>query len=141
MTNLPSEPLIDKLMGRALRNHRNKSGLSMQKLALEVDVSFQQIQKYEQGVNRISVSRLFRLCEVLQIPPTAIIAEVEGELARNSRKDCDETQARMQYIQSRIGHTDVGEGAIFALASIDDKEMRDAVVNLVLTLDQGAHFA
>ena len=58
-------PEIEKLVGRRLRKRRLDCGLSQQALASKVGVSYQQIQKYETGVNRISVGRLWVVAKVL----------------------------------------------------------------------------
>jgi transcriptional regulator with XRE-family HTH domain len=53
-----------------LRQRRSLLGLSQEKLAEQVGITFQQIQKYENGANRISASRLFEFSKVLDIPVT-----------------------------------------------------------------------
>ncbi len=58
---------IDKHVGRQLRNRRTLVGLSQEKLAESVGVTFQQIQKYERGTNRISASRLFSFSRILEV--------------------------------------------------------------------------
>ena len=59
--------IIDKRVGENLRAIRNAKGLSQQKLSNQIDLTFQQLQKYERGTNRISASVLFELSEILQI--------------------------------------------------------------------------
>ena len=68
---------IDIMVGRVLCNCRQMQGLSQKDVADKVGVSFQQIQKYESGGNRISASRLYAIAEVLQIPLHAFFKEVE----------------------------------------------------------------
>ena len=60
--------LIDENVGFQLRQRRALLGLSQEKLAEQVGLTFQQIQKYENGANRISASRLFEFSKVLDIP-------------------------------------------------------------------------
>jgi transcriptional regulator with XRE-family HTH domain len=60
---------IDVLLGRRLRGRRRLLGLTQNELALMVGVRFQQIQKYESGANRMSASRLWRLCQALEATP------------------------------------------------------------------------
>ncbi|MBI1340674.1 helix-turn-helix domain-containing protein [bacterium] len=57
--------LIDKHVGRRLRWRRRELHLSQEKLAEMLGVTFQQIQKYERGANRISAGRLFELAQAL----------------------------------------------------------------------------
>ncbi|MBP0445263.1 helix-turn-helix transcriptional regulator [Roseomonas sp. SSH11] len=60
--------LVDQHVGSRLRFRRVQLGLSQEQLATAVGISFQQIQKYERGMNRIGASRLFELTRVLQVP-------------------------------------------------------------------------
>jgi transcriptional regulator with XRE-family HTH domain len=59
---------IGRLIGRNIRFHRLVRELSQAKLAGEIGISFQQLQKYERGVNRISASRLWTIAQVLNVP-------------------------------------------------------------------------
>ena len=58
---------IDKHVGLKLRSRRLELGLSQTTVGDKLLVSFQQVQKYERGTNRISVSRLYDLCEILNV--------------------------------------------------------------------------
>ena len=59
---------IDVSIGNNLKNRRIMLGLSQQDLADAVDLSMQQIQKYERGINRISSSKLFKFAKLLSTP-------------------------------------------------------------------------
>ncbi|MDR3516930.1 MAG: helix-turn-helix transcriptional regulator [Azospirillaceae bacterium] len=59
---------IDIHVGARLRLRRTLLGLSQEKLGEAVGITFQQLQKYERGANRISASRLFHLSQVLDVP-------------------------------------------------------------------------
>jgi transcriptional regulator with XRE-family HTH domain len=59
---------IDLYVGKRLRQRRRLLGMTQQKLAEEVAIRFQQIQKYESGANRISASRLWSLARALDVP-------------------------------------------------------------------------
>lgn len=72
MSNIPSKgkgkaDKQDKRVGEMLRERRINLGLSQQKLAEKVGVTFQQVQKYERGVNRVSASRLQQLSNALEV--------------------------------------------------------------------------
>ena len=58
---------IDKHIGYKLKLRRVDSGMSQEALGEKVGLSFQQIQKYEKGANRISASRLFELTRILEV--------------------------------------------------------------------------
>src|SRR3954469_3447930 len=59
---------IDVLVGTRLRLRRKMLGLSQEKLGELIGLTFQQVQKYERGANRIGASRLHELSQVLNIP-------------------------------------------------------------------------
>ncbi|MDP9196373.1 MAG: helix-turn-helix transcriptional regulator [Pseudomonadota bacterium] len=59
---------VDKIIGSRLRLRRIIMGYSQDKLGRMIGLTFQQIQKYERGANRISASRLHRLAGVLNVP-------------------------------------------------------------------------
>ena len=59
---------IDQLVGTNVRIFRTAKGLSQQALGDAIGVTFQQIQKYEKGVNRIVSGRLAKIAEILEVP-------------------------------------------------------------------------
>ena len=63
--------LTDKHVGRRVRARRLMLGMSQEKLGKALGLSFQQVQKYEKGANRISASRLHQLAHILQVPPAS----------------------------------------------------------------------
>ena len=60
---------IDVEVGANLREYRIRAGLSQTDLGTKIGVTFQQIQKYEKGLNAIATARLPAICEVLNISP------------------------------------------------------------------------
>ncbi|MCP4665511.1 MAG: helix-turn-helix transcriptional regulator [Deltaproteobacteria bacterium] len=73
-----NERLIQKEVGQKIRHMRTMWGLSQIELAEKMGISFQQIQKYEKGVTRISVMRLQQISEVLGVKITAFFDEGES---------------------------------------------------------------
>ncbi len=76
-----SEHLIDKHVGKRLRLRRTILGISQDVLGNAVGVTFQQIQKYERGINRVSASRLFEIAKALDVPVNFFfegITDIEG---------------------------------------------------------------
>lgn len=63
---LPNE--IDRVVGQRIRWRRRELKLTQEKLGDMLDLTFQQVQKYEKGVNRISAGRLFEMANVLNVP-------------------------------------------------------------------------
>jgi DNA-binding XRE family transcriptional regulator len=58
---------VDAFIGAKMRDRRTKLGLSQSAMGAKLHVSFQQIQKYESGKNRVSAARLFEICEALEV--------------------------------------------------------------------------
>jgi len=77
---------IDVHVGSRVRLRRNLLGLTMQTLAKAVGVAYQQLQKYEWGVNRISASRLFNLSQVLDVPISFFFDDLSPAAAGAGRK-------------------------------------------------------
>lgn len=67
---------LDVALGLGIRLRRHAMGLSQHQLGERIGVSFQQVQKYERGANRVSVSTLVGICEALDCQVTDLIAEV-----------------------------------------------------------------
>jgi transcriptional regulator with XRE-family HTH domain len=59
---------VDTYVGGRARMRRKMLGMSQQNLAAELGITFQQVQKYEKGANRIGASRLQKMSEVLKVP-------------------------------------------------------------------------
>ncbi len=60
---------VDIHVGKRLRQRRTFVGMTQEQLGASLGITFQQIQKYERGANRIGASRLFDICRVLEVPP------------------------------------------------------------------------
>ena len=72
---------IDIHVGSRVRQRRTLLGLSQEKLASALDLTFQQVQKYERGANRIGAGRLYQLSKALDVPVTYFFDEVDGDVA------------------------------------------------------------
>ena len=68
---------IDALVGAPVRRRRTLLGLSQEMLAAAIGLTFQQVQKYERGANRISASRLFEVARVLEVPISCFFDGIE----------------------------------------------------------------
>lgn len=60
---------VDVHVGKRMRQRREMRGMPQKELAKRLGISFQQIQKYESGANRISASKLWELCGVMDVDP------------------------------------------------------------------------
>jgi transcriptional regulator with XRE-family HTH domain len=119
-----SHPALAERFPQALRMRRKMLGMSQEKLGEAFGISFQQVQKYEKGANRISASRLQRAADVLGV---AVPFFFEGT---------PDTQVP-GYAESLPGHIDEfvssrdGLRLIKAFAQIDNDEMRRSIVGLI----------
>ncbi len=73
---------VDIHVGHRLRQRRTLLGLSQEKLGEAVALTFQQIQKYERGANRIGASRLFQLSQILDVSVGYFFEEMSGEVEK-----------------------------------------------------------
>jgi transcriptional regulator with XRE-family HTH domain len=75
-----SPTTADRSMGNRLRLRRKVLGLSQEKLAQALGITFQQVQKYEKGVNRVSPSRLVDLANTLDVSVPYFFQEMSAEV-------------------------------------------------------------
>ncbi len=75
---------LDQSVGAVLRVVRKQKGLTQEALALEAGAERSYISLIELGRNSPSVRMLYRLCEVLEIPPSSFLAQVEAHLTATS---------------------------------------------------------
>jgi Predicted transcriptional regulators len=60
--------LLDAEVGQSIRHHRKNAKMTLQGLADKLGIAYQQVQKYETGVNRVGAGRLMEIAEILDIP-------------------------------------------------------------------------
>lgn len=70
---------VDLHVGGRIRFRRTLMGLTQSELGEALNLTFQQIQKYERGSNRVSASTLFRMAEVLDVPVSFFFEEMPGK--------------------------------------------------------------
>ncbi|MCZ7659360.1 MAG: helix-turn-helix domain-containing protein [Xanthobacteraceae bacterium] len=76
--------LRDAEVGRRVRARRLERGITQTELATRIGVTFQQVQKYEKGVNRIGAGRLQRISEALDVPVTFFFGGAEAPVTASS---------------------------------------------------------
>ena len=86
---------IDIEIGKRVRQARVAAGLTQTKLADQLGITFQQVQKNERGTNRIGASRLYQLCHVLDVPVGYFFEGIEEEVPTWSP---DDVMARSETI-------------------------------------------
>ena len=78
---------VDVHVGGRVRERRILIGMTQSKLGEALGLTFQQIQKYEKGTNRIGASRLWSLCRVVDVKPDRFFDGVEEHLVRSVPQD------------------------------------------------------
>jgi transcriptional regulator with XRE-family HTH domain len=80
MTTSPRDSTaIDRFVGNRIKTQREALGLSQEKLADALKISFQQVQKYERGFNRVGASRLFALATALNVSISYFFEGLENQ--------------------------------------------------------------
>ena len=72
---------VDIHVGKRVRHRRWMVGMTQQQLAERVGIKFQQIQKYETGMNRVSASRLWEIAAALEVPVSFFFEGLDGGVA------------------------------------------------------------
>jgi transcriptional regulator with XRE-family HTH domain len=117
----------DKHVGQRVRMRRLMLGMSQTNVADALGVTFQQLQKYEKGVNRISASRLQRSSEILQVP---IAFFFEGAPRVRGQHHAQTDTPFPQHVSNYLA-TSGGLNLTKAFMQIPDPKLRRSIVNLV----------
>jgi transcriptional regulator with XRE-family HTH domain len=121
---------VDVHVGARIRLRRNMIGLSQEKLGESLGITFQQIQKYEKGMNRVGASRLQAIGNILNVPVTFFFDDMPGQ--SDKPKGFDE-ESETTYV---VGFLNSSEGIQLAraFAKITDAKIRRKILDLVRTL-------
>jgi transcriptional regulator with XRE-family HTH domain len=121
---------IDVQVGNRVRIRRMLIGMSQERLGDMLGLTFQQVQKYEKGVNRIGAGRLFEVARILNVPVDFFYEGVSAQLAgQPGTSEPEGTPPVMEFVSS-------GEGLQLSLAfmKIKDAKVRKRVLDLVKSL-------
>lgn len=94
---------IDKHIGYKLKLRRDDAGMSQEALGEKVSLSFQQIQKYEKGANRISASRLFELARILEVEISYFFEGFETSSSYMRMEDSAPIPKFLNFVSSNEG--------------------------------------
>ena len=103
------------MIGAKIRMRRGEIGMTQTELANAIGVTFQQVQKYEQGTNRVGGSRLAGIAKALEVPVSYFF---------------DQSADEMEVAQGSLLHTRGAVSLLKAYAAIKDQRQRQAMVNL-----------
>jgi len=118
---------LDRRVGERLRSRRLKMGLSQSELGAAAGVTFQQVQKYERGTNRISASRMIQFAERLGVAPAYFVEGFSGGSKANG-----DTIKTARAIES-IAASNEGVAVLQAMAQMKSSR-RKFVVTLARAL-------
>jgi transcriptional regulator with XRE-family HTH domain len=121
---------IDLQVGNRVRIRRMLIGMSQERLGDLLGLTFQQVQKYEKGVNRIGAGRLFEVSRILNVPIDFFYEGVAAQLAgQPGMSEPEGAPPVMEFVSS-------GEGLQLSLAfmKIKDAKVRKRVLDLVKSL-------
>jgi transcriptional regulator with XRE-family HTH domain len=128
---------VDIHVGSRVRFRRMLLGMSQEKLGERLGLTFQQVQKYEKGINRIGASRLFDLAQVLGVPVQFFYEEIPvpeaSRVGPESLAAKPDESSIVEFLRSRDG-LELNR----AFVRIVDLKARRAIVELVRSLANDA---
>ena len=111
---------VDVHVGKRIRHRRWMIGMTQQQLAEKVGIKFQQIQKYETGMNRVSASRLWDIAQAVEVPVSfffeglaegqAVASDVEGDILADKEA--------LQLVRAYYAMPEAQRRQIFELARV-----------------------
>ena len=115
---------VDQYVGSRVRMRRLMLGMSQEKLGENLGITFQQIQKYEKGTNRIGASRLQQIAQVLQVPVSFFFEGAPGGSA------LDGDAPSPSFVSDFLASAD-GLALTRAFTRLKDPKLRRRIVELV----------
>jgi len=118
---------VDKYVGSRVRMRRIMLGMSQEKLGEALGLTFQQVQKYEKGTNRVGASRLQQISEILQVPVSFLF---DGGPSGAASADGFSEGTSPAYVSDFLA-TSEGLALTRAFTRITDAKLRRSIVELV----------
>lgn len=126
---------VDIHVGSRIRLRRTLLGMSQEKLGRAISLTFQQIQKYERGTNRVGSSRLYQLSQVLSVPISFFFDDMPAEVSGNAPGLAEAAEPFSEDLLTKRETLEL----IRAYHRITDTSVRRRVFDLVKSL--GVHMA
>lgn len=132
--HVPGTPRpVDVHVGKRVRLRRTLLGMSQERLGQAIGLTFQQIQKYERGANRIGASRLFELSRVLDVPVSFFFDDMPGDMGSQSSLAGQVESAAQDDNMSRRETLEL----VRAYYRIPDRNMRKRLYELIKSIGAG----
>ncbi|OYR10419.1 helix-turn-helix domain-containing protein [Brucella grignonensis] len=122
---------IDVHVGSRIRLRRNMLGLSQEKLGENLGITFQQIQKYEKGTNRVGASRLQAISSILTVPVSFFFEDAPGSNPTSQAGFAEDNEAT--YVVDFLNSNE-GVQLTRAFTKIADPKVRRKIIDLVKSL-------
>ncbi|KQZ94365.1 Cro/Cl family transcriptional regulator [Mesorhizobium sp. Root157] len=122
---------IDIHVGSRIRLRRNMLGMSQEKLGENLGITFQQIQKYEKGTNRVGASRLQAIALILEVPVAFFFEDAPGQAPSTGRGFSEDSS--MSSVMEFCSSTE-GLQLNRAFVKITDQKVRRRILDLVKSL-------
>jgi transcriptional regulator with XRE-family HTH domain len=116
---------VDRHVGSRVRMRRMMVGMSQEKLGEACGITFQQIQKYEKGTNRMGASRLHHIARVLDVPIEFFYEGASSDQGSNGPIMVDGSRSMTDFLA-----TSEGLGLVRAFTAIKDPKVRLRIVDL-----------
>jgi transcriptional regulator with XRE-family HTH domain len=124
---------IDAQVGNRVRLRRMLVGMSQEKLGQMLGLTFQQVQKYEKGVNRIGAGRLYHVAQILGVPVSYFYEDVMEQSPSAPPPANDRaTPSAVEFLSSNEGMQ-----LTLAFMRIREPKVRRRVIDLVKSLTDG----
>ncbi len=111
---------VDEFVGERIRERRTQMGMTQEHLAAALDISYQQVQKYETGANRVSAGRLYEIAQHLNVEVAFFFDGLEPTAASKPLEHGGKNRSTIELVRN--------------FAEIDDAEIRSSVSGLIKSL-------
>ena len=122
---------VDKYVGSRVRMRRIMLGMSQEKLGESLGITFQQIQKYEKGTNRVGASRLQNISAILNVPVSFFFEDAPGAEPASASGSAEASSSN--YVVDFLSSSE-GLQLNRAFVKINDPKVRRRIVDLVKAL-------
>lgn len=121
---------VDVHVGNRLKARRALMGWSQEKLGSAIDLTFQQIQKYEQGMNRISSGKLYQISQIMNVPVTYFFDGYDDGSTQPGFSDNEQSA----FVDDRVINDKETLELVRTFTSIKDPEVRKNALRLLKSI-------
>lgn len=114
---------VDRLVGDRIRRRRILMGLTQDQLGEALGISYQQIQKYETGANRVSAGRLYLISKSLDVSPGWFFDPIQSDATSSDFDELGSSRLLMEFVR--------------CFARIEDERIKSVLVALVKAMADG----